>query len=253
MNVTVLTNKNSLYGKKIIFALIQSGLPISIVVINQPLSYYLTLIKAVAKRVGWFDSFRLLLKRVEDNKNEYNRILKEKPELLQDYSNVCENVVFSNGTNSMDTESALKQFETDLLILGQPGILRKNILQIPKIGTLNGHPGILPFYRGIDCPHWALLNGELDKIGASIHWVDQGIDTGTIIATEKFPIKGIKEVSILEESIYTLCSKMLAKIVVEFEKGNHPDVTTQLKSEGQQYYKISYKQLKSLKAILQRL
>jgi len=253
MNVTVLTNKNSLYGKKIIFALLQSGLPISIVVINQPLSFKLTLLKAVAKKVGWFDAFRLSLKRIEDNTNEYNRILKEKPELLEDYSKVCKNVAFSNGTNSMDTESALKQFGTDLLILGQAGILRKNILQIPKIGTLNGHPGILPFYRGVDCPHWALLNGEFDKIGASIHWVDQGIDTGKIIATEKFPVKGIKDVSILEESIYTLCSKMLTKIVVEFEKGNYPDGTTQLINEGRQYYKISYKQFKSLETILQGL
>ena len=253
MNITVLTNKGSLYGKKIILDLVESGLAISIVVINQSLPFKLKLLKSLARKVGWVDTFRLTLKRIENNKNEYSRILKEKPELLKDYSHFCKNVAFSNGTNSSDTECALKQFETDLLILGQAGILRKNILQIPKIGTLNGHPGILPFYRGVDCPHWAILNGEFDKIGASIHWVDQGIDTGKIIATEKFSVKGIKDISILEESIYTLCSEMLAKIVVAFEKGNYLKGTLQSLKEGKQYYKMPCQKLNLLKTILEPL
>ncbi|MEC8957767.1 MAG: formyltransferase family protein [Nitrospinota bacterium] len=253
MNITVLTNKDSLYGKKIILDLVESGLAMSIVVINQSLPFKLKLFRSVAKKVGWVDTFRLALKQIRDNKNEYKKISKEKPKLLKDYSQFCKNIAFSNGTNSLETEYALQKFKTDLLILGQAGIVKQNILQIPKIGTLNGHPGILPFYRGVDCPHWALLNGEFDKIGASIHWVDQGVDTGKIIATEKFPVKGIKDVSILEESIYTLCSKMLTKIVVEFEKGNYPDGTTQLINEGRQYYKISCKQFKSLETILQGL
>ena len=185
MNITVLTNKDSLYGKKIILDLVESGLAMSIVVINQSLPFKLKLFRSVAKKVGWVDTFRLALKQIRDNKNEYKKISKEKPKLLKDYSQFCKNIAFSNGTNSLETEYALQKFKTDLLILGQAGIVKQNILQIPKIGTLNGHPGILPFYRGVDCPHWAILNGEFDKIGASVHWVDQGVDTGKIIATEK--------------------------------------------------------------------
>jgi len=253
MNITVLTNKDSLYGKKIILDLVESGLAMSIVVINQSLPFKLKLFRSVAKKVGWVDTFRLALKQIRDNKNEYKKISKEKPKLLKDYSQFCKNIAFSNGTNSLETEYALRKFKTDLLILGQAGIVKQNILQIPKIGTLNGHPGILPFYRGVDCPHWAILNGEFDKIGASVHWVDQGVDTGKIIATEKFSVKGVKDVSILEGKIYTLCSQMLAKIALDFEKGNYPKGTLQFLKDGKQYYKMPFEKLNALKAILEPL
>ncbi len=41
------------------------------------------------------------------------------------------------------------------MFLAQTGIVRENILSIPKIGALNSHPGILPEYTGIDCYKWA--------------------------------------------------------------------------------------------------
>ena len=70
MNITVLTNKDSIYGKKIILDLVESGLAMSIVVINQSLPFKLKLLKSVARKVGWVDTFRLALKRIEDNKKE---------------------------------------------------------------------------------------------------------------------------------------------------------------------------------------
>ncbi|MEC9423665.1 MAG: hypothetical protein VYC01_04900, partial [Nitrospinota bacterium] len=81
MNITVLTNKDSLYGKKIILDLVESGLAMSIVVINQSLPFKLKLFRSVAKKVGWVDTFRLALKQIRDNKNEYKKISKEKPKL----------------------------------------------------------------------------------------------------------------------------------------------------------------------------
>ena len=35
------------------------------------------------------------------------------------------------------------------MVIGHTGILKQNILEIPKIGTLNSHPGILPYYKGL--------------------------------------------------------------------------------------------------------
>jgi len=45
---------------------------------------------------------------------------------------------------------------------------------------INAHMGILPFYRGMNVTEWAAFNG--DPIGCSVHLIDEGIDTGDIIA-----------------------------------------------------------------------
>ena len=69
----------------------------------------------------------------------------------------------------------------------------------------------------------------------------------------KNKVKEIKDVSILEERIYTLCSEMLAKIAVDFEKGNHPKGTLQSLKDGKQYYKMPYQKLNLIKTILEPL
>ena len=251
MNVTVLTIKNSFYGKKIIVALRRAGITVSVVVVKQSISQKQKLFRSVARRLGLVDALKLSFIRAIDGVKQHYRIAKENQELLKDYSGFCQQVIFSNSTNHLETEHALKESKTDLLVLGHSGIVRKNILRIPKIGVLNGHPGILPFYRGIDCPHWALLNGDNNKIGATVHWVDKGIDTGRIIITKKYRINKITTISILEEELYTLCSEMIANVVVQITSGKIPEGTPQHPEEGQQYFKMPYKSVRKLKSILQ--
>jgi methionyl-tRNA formyltransferase len=47
---------------------------------------------------------------------------------------------------------------------------------------VNLHGGLSPEYRGADCTFWALYNGEPEKIGCTLHYIDAGIDTGRLIA-----------------------------------------------------------------------
>ena len=251
MNVTVLTSKNNFYGKEIIVALRRAGITVSVVVVKNSISRKQKLFRSVARRLGLVDALKLSFIRTIDGAKQYYRIAKENQELLKDYSGFCQQVIFSNSTNHLETEHALKESKTDLLVLGHSGIVRKNILTIPKIGVLNGHPGILPFYRGIDCPHWALLNGDNNKIGATVHWVDEGIDTGRIIITKKHRINKTTTISILEEELYTLCSEMLASVVVQIASGKIPEGTPQHPEKGQQYFKMPYKDVRKLKSILQ--
>ena len=211
MNVTVLTIKNSFYGKKIIVALRRAGITVSVVVVKQSISQKQKLFRSVARRLGLVDALKLSFIRAIDGVKQHYRIAKENQELLKDYSGFCQQVIFSNYTNHLETEHALKESKTDLLVLGHSGIVRKNILRIPKIGVLNGHPGILPFYRGIDCPHWALLNGDNNKIGATVHWVTKEMDEGPIILQDKVKIDDDDSVETLTEKIHKLEYKLLPK------------------------------------------
>ena len=66
-------------------------------------------------------------------------------------------------------------------------ILRRVLLDVPRMGVLNFHAGMLPRYRGRNVINWAIINGE-DEIGITAHQVDEGIDTGAIVLQRALPI-----------------------------------------------------------------
>lgn len=78
--------------------------------------------------------------------------------------------------------------KTDLYILcGFPYIIKKNLFNIPKFGTLNLHAGPLPQYRGGSPLNWQIINNE-KKVGVSIIKVNEKIDTGELLAQSNFRI-----------------------------------------------------------------
>lgn len=68
---------------------------------------------------------------------------------------------------------------------GVGAILRSRHLAHPRLGFLNAHPGLLPQYRGLDPVCWTLLHG--DPQGATVHMMDEGIDTGPILIRRSMP------------------------------------------------------------------
>lgn len=86
--------------------------------------------------------------------------------------------------NSDRTSQILDEVSPDLIIVAGTRKIDTHIFQKARIGAINMHSGILPYYRGADSEFWALYNGEEDKIGVSIHFVDERLDTGDIILTQ---------------------------------------------------------------------
>lgn len=75
----------------------------------------------------------------------------------------------------------LKQYEADVFVVAAFGqILSKEILDMPKFGSLNIHASLLPKYRGSSPIQWTVINGE-EKTGVTIMQMDEGIDTGDIL------------------------------------------------------------------------
>ncbi len=67
-----------------------------------------------------------------------------------------------------------------------PYIVPKEVLEIPKHGVINLHPAYLPYNRGWHTPSWAILEGT--PYGATLHFMDEGIDTGDIIHQKQIEI-----------------------------------------------------------------
>ncbi len=67
-------------------------------------------------------------------------------------------------------------------------ILPRRLLDVPRLGCVNIHPGSLPGYRGPTPTAWAILNGEV-RFGITIHLMDEHADTGDILAQREYDIK----------------------------------------------------------------
>lgn len=89
--------------------------------------------------------------------------------------------------NHRRSEEFLHQVSPDLIVFTGGGLIRKNVLLIPKLGILNCHSGILPEYRGMDVVEWTAAEGHVSNVGlgATLHLMDQGVDTGPILKTAK--------------------------------------------------------------------
>lgn len=66
-------------------------------------------------------------------------------------------------------------------------IVHPAVVAAPRIGSFNLHPGPLPRYAGLNAPSWAVFNGE-ETHAVTLHWMDDGIDTGPVVWTETFEL-----------------------------------------------------------------
>jgi methionyl-tRNA formyltransferase len=89
-------------------------------------------------------------------------------------------------------------------------IIRKNLRSAAPMGFINCHAGALPFYRGRNPINWALINGE-DRIGVTVHFVDEGIDTGDIITQYFIDVLESDDYASLLEKGYVTCAEALCK------------------------------------------
>lgn len=65
-----------------------------------------------------------------------------------------------------------------------PFIIENRVIKLFKYGVVNIHGGLLPNYRGTFSSVWSIINNE-KYTGASLHYIDAGIDTGNIIKVKR--------------------------------------------------------------------
>jgi methionyl-tRNA formyltransferase len=87
-------------------------------------------------------------------------------------------------------------------------ILRPEVLSIPPRGVINVHPSLLPKYRGASPIAGTLLAGE-EETGVTIMLMDEGMDTGPILAQRTVEIGAEDTTGSLEESLATLGAELL--------------------------------------------
>jgi methionyl-tRNA formyltransferase len=82
----------------------------------------------------------------------------------------------------------LRFYEPDLaLCIGFPWKIPPDALVVPRHGIVNGHPSLLPRYRGPSPVSWAIRSGD-DEIGFTFHYMDAELDTGNVLGQVRIPL-----------------------------------------------------------------
>ena len=106
----------------------------------------------------------------------------------------------------------------DLLVLGGTRIIKPKILELPRQSTVNSHPGLLPWLRGSASVGWALYK-DMPQ-GATVHFVEPGIDTGDIIVSRQLPVYRHDTYESINHRIAILAGELMAEAVSSIKNGD---------------------------------
>jgi hypothetical protein len=126
-------------------------------------------------------------------------------------------LIVSGPRNSERMRADLARLRPDLLVLAGIGIISRDLLAIPRLGTVNVHLGLLPWVRGNDVIAHAVLRGI--PVGLTCHLVDAGIDTGPILVRRLLETARMGgSLASLEEASVVAGADLLADMVAEIVK-----------------------------------
>lgn len=114
---------------------------------------------------------------------------------------------------------ALAAQAPDVIVVAAYGlILPKSVLEIPAFGCLNVHASLLPAYRGASPIAAAILNGETET-GVSIMLMDEGMDTGPVLAQEREAIRPEDTTESLSQRLAELGASLLVRTLPRWLAG----------------------------------
>ena len=119
-----------------------------------------------------------------------------------------------------DLTQEIKKLEPDLILLAVFGqIIPDEILKMPKLGSINIHPSLLPKYRGPSPIKTAILEGE-KKTGVTIMKMASRVDAGEILMQEEIEIDEFDNSLSLRDLLANLSLRMLLEFLPHFQAGD---------------------------------
>ncbi len=104
-------------------------------------------------------------------------------------------VVHVPSVNVSSTIDILRGLSPRVVLLSGTRIVSRDVLRGVAAPFLNVHAGITPLYRGVHGGYWALAQGDRKHCGVTVHLVDEGIDTGGIVAQATIEPTGADDIT----------------------------------------------------------
>lgn len=98
-------------------------------------------------------------------------------------------VIDPTGCNDPAEVARMRGLSPDVVLVFGTGILRAGLVAAFPGRMLNLHLGLSPYYRGAGTNFWPLVNGEPEYVGATIHYLDEGLDSGPIVSHARAEVR----------------------------------------------------------------
>lgn len=128
----------------------------------------------------------------------------------------------------MRDKEAIKEFlslQIDLCVMAfVTDIVPDEILEAPRLGTIQYHPSLLPEHRGPSSINWPIIQGK-SKTGLTIFWPDKGLDTGPILLQKEFEITNTDTLgSVYFGKLYPAGIEAIVEAVEMVKNGTAPKI-----------------------------
>ncbi len=138
-----------------------------------------------------------------------------------------------NHINDQEVIDAIKEHQIDwLFIIGWSQISSIEVINSTKFGVIGAHPTLLPQGRGRAAIPWAIIK-NLDKTGVTFFKMDEGVDSGEIIAQQEIPIATTETATTLYKKVNDTHISLIATVINNIISGN-------VKTTSQDLSKVTY-------------
>ncbi|MDP8205071.1 MAG: methionyl-tRNA formyltransferase [Candidatus Electryonea clarkiae] len=122
------------------------------------------------------------------------------------------NVLTPKNLKNKEFIASFSALKPDAAVVVAFRILPPEVFNIPKSGTLNIHPSLLPAYRGPAPINWAIINGE-EETGISIIKISDRIDAGGVLLQKRFSLLPDETAGELSERLANAGGKMMLEVL----------------------------------------
>jgi methionyl-tRNA formyltransferase len=145
--------------------------------------------------------------------------------------------LFEKPLDHPETLARLKALKLDVGLHKAGAIYREATINCFRLGILNPHIGILPFYRGRNVMEWALLEGG--AVGITVFFIDSGIDTGErIILSEEIDISDCRSIKEAKQFLFDL-DALYFRRALDLLRSENFEHKLNDRRQGRRYYVMS--------------
>lgn len=123
----------------------------------------------------------------------------------------------ATSANSAQFKKEILRLNADIILVGTWGEkLKKPIIDLPKMATINVHPSLLPKYRGPN-PYLQAIKHLETQSGVTFHLMDEKYDTGALLAQEKVDIEPTDTGTELRKKISSTARKGICELMLNLD------------------------------------
>ena len=156
--------------------------------------------------------------------------------------------------NAPETAAFLKRAQARLVGVSGTNLLRPALIESARSqgGIVNLHTGLSPYLKGgPNCTNWCLARGDFALIGNSVMWIDAGVDSGNLIATERTVLSGTETLEELHVKVMEHAHALYVDVLQRITAGeNVPNVPQDEVGSGRTYGSADWTPRQMLRARL---